>query len=273
MFRPIADPAHRPSPEDWPDHGLHAAWLGHATCLLKLDGMTVLTDPVFSPRCGIDMAVTTLGPKRIVNPALSIAELPPIDLVLLSHAHFDHWDLPSLAKLASKNTEVVCARQTSDLLTVPHWKQVREIGWGERLRVGPLEISGLEVKHWGARVRRDTYRGYNGYTIESDSGKILFGGDSAFTDKFKLARNGRKFDLAIMPIGAYRPWLQNHCTPEQAIQMADWAGAEQIMPVHHKTFVLSAEPVDEPIERFQEGLRGNDARGVLTDVGMEWAAA
>lgn len=273
MFRPIEDAPHRPAPRQWADTGLAAAWLGHATCLVKLDGMVILTDPVFSPRCGIDMAVTTLGPKRMVKPALAIEELPKVDLVLLSHAHFDHWDLPSLGKLASKGTEVICARQTSDLLTIPHWKQVRELGWGERVRVGPLEVKGVEVKHWGARVRRDTHRGYNGYVVEAAGGKFLFGGDSAFTDKFKAVRGGRAIDLAIMPIGAYRPWLQNHCTPEQAIQMADWAGAERILPVHHKTFVLSAEPVAEPIERFVAGLGNNEARGVATDVGMQWAAS
>lgn len=271
MFDPIVDAKHRPNPKSWPDQGVHVAWLGHATCLIKMDGFTVLTDPVFSMRCGIDLLLTTLGPKRLVKPALGIEDLPPIDLVLLSHAHFDHWDLPSLAKLASKKIPVLCARQTSDLLTVSRWKSVEEMGWGEKKRVGPVEVTGVEVKHWGARVRRDTYRGYNGYLLESASGKVLFGGDTAFTDKLKRVRGGREIDLAIMPIGAYNPWIANHCTPEEAVRMADWAGANQIMPIHHQTFVLSVEPVGEPMERFQARI-GQDTRRVAGgEIGMEWS--
>jgi L-ascorbate metabolism protein UlaG (beta-lactamase superfamily) len=273
MFIETSEAQHKPVPRNWRDDGVNAAWLGHATCLIQLDGFTILTDPVFSQRCGIDLWLTTLGPKRLVQPALAIPELPQIDLVLLSHAHFDHWDLPSLARLAGKQTAVLCAKETSDLLTPPHWKSVEEIAWGEKKRVGPLEITGVEVKHWGARVRSDVHRGYTGFLIEGASGKVLFSGDSAHTDVFKRLRGGREIDLAIMPIGAYRPWIQNHCTPEQAIQMADWAGARQIMPVHHKTFVLSTEPLEEPISRFRDGLKANSARGVATEIGMEWAKA
>jgi L-ascorbate metabolism protein UlaG (beta-lactamase superfamily) len=234
-----------------------------------MDGFTILTDPVFSRRCGIDLGVATLGPKRLVSPALTVEELPKIDLVLLSHAHFDHWDMPSLAAVASKDIPVICAKETSDLLTPARWKSVEEMAWRDRKRFGPVEITGVEVKHWGARVRRDTHRGYTGYLLESASGRILFSGDTAFTDKFKELRSSRDIDLAIMPIGAYNPWIASHCTPEQAVQMADWAGARQILPVHHKTFVLSNEPVEEPLERF---LAKSD-RGVATEIGMEWARA
>ncbi len=269
MFATISKAPHRPNPQAWPDSGLQAAWLGHATCLLKMDGMTILTDPVFSDRCGIDLGLTTLGPKRLVKPALGIDDLPPIDLILLSHAHFDHWDLPSLRRLAKRNIPVLCARETSDLLAGMDWKTVDELGWGERKRVGAVEVKGVEVRHWGARVRRDTHRGYTGYLLEGPSGKILFSGDTAHTEKFQALRGGREIDLAIMPVGAYNPWIANHCTPEEAVQMADWAGARQIMPVHHKTFVLSVEPVDEPIERFQN----KTDRGVAGEVGREWVKA
>jgi L-ascorbate metabolism protein UlaG (beta-lactamase superfamily) len=268
MFDPVVAAPHKPSPKDWPDTGVHVAWIGHATCLIKLDGFTILTDPVFSRRCGIDLVLGTLGPKRLVEPALTVDELPKIDLVLLSHAHFDHWDMPSLAKLASKEVPVICAKETSDLLTASRWKSVEEMAWRERKQSGPVSVTGVEVKHWGARVRRDTHRGYTGYLLESASGKILFSGDTAFTNGFRELKDGREIDLAIMPIGAYNPWIASHCTPEQAVQMADWAGAKQILPVHHRTFVLSNEPVDEPMERF---LAKTD-RGVAREIGMEWAA-
>ena len=97
---------------------------------------------------------------------------------------------------------------------------------------------------------KDTYRGYNGYLIESGGRRILFGGDTADTRAFEQLRSSRPIDLAIMPIGAYDPWIHAHCTPEQAVRMGNEAGAEQLMPVHHRTFRLSREPMLEPIERF-----------------------
>lgn len=270
-FMTIAKPAFTPKPRQWGSTGLHAAWLGHATTLIQIDGFTILTDPVFSDRCGIDLIVGTLGPKRLVAPALQVADLPKIDLILLSHAHFDHWDLPSLKALASKGIPVICARETQDLLTASRWKSVTELGWRESLQVGPVQVTGVEVKHWGARVRRDTHRGYNGYLIETSNHKVLFSGDTSLTTSFKDLRSSKAIDLAIMPIGAYNPWITNHCTPEQAIQMAGWAGAERIMPVHHQTFVLSREPVGEPIDRFMTALGSDGARGVAHEIGREWS--
>src|ERR1041385_7445197 len=115
--RRIVPPPYSPNPRPWSDRGLYAAWLGHSTVLLKIDGVTILTDPVFSARVGIHLAGrATVGLKRLVTPALSIEQLPHIDLVLLSHAHFDHFDRPSLRKLESRGTSVVTAWKTADLL-------------------------------------------------------------------------------------------------------------------------------------------------------------
>lgn len=267
----IAKPKLRPQVQGWKDRGLNVAWLGHATTLIQMDGYTILTDPVFGPRCGIDLWLGTLGPKRMVEAALAVKELPKIDLIVLSHAHFDHFDLPSLRALASKETEIVCARETADLLNPERWKQVRELGWREKLRVGPVELTGVEVKHWGARVRRDTHRGYTGYVMESGRYKVLFSGDTAYTKLFRELKGGRPIDVAVMPIGAYNPWIMNHCTPEQAIEMAEMAGAERLMPVHHQTFVLSREPVNEPIERFMTKTGGERERVVAHEIGAEWS--
>src|ERR1035438_1400305 len=154
---------YRPRAHSWPDSGLHAAWLGHSSVLLKIDGVTILTDPVFSTRAGIRLGPVTLGLKRLVEPALSLAELPKIDLILLSHAHMDHFDLRSLRRLENPATSVGTAARTADLLRVNRYAAVHELAWGERTRVGPLEIRAFQVKHWGARMRSDTYRGYNGY--------------------------------------------------------------------------------------------------------------
>jgi L-ascorbate metabolism protein UlaG (beta-lactamase superfamily) len=247
---------------------LYAAWLGHSTVLLKLDGVTILTDPVFSQRIGLNLGPLTIGMKRLVLPALSVREMPRPDIVLLSHAHMDHFDLPSLRALESKATRVVTASKTSDLLRVKRYEQVDELGWGESTRVGDVSISAFEVRHWGARMQSDTYRGYNGYVIETPRFRVLFGGDTAMTRAFRNLRSSRRLDLAIMPIGAYDPWIRAHCTPEEALEMANDAGAELILPVHHQTFQLSREPKREPIERLSEALAGAPERLAWTDIGQ-----
>jgi len=260
----------RPKVAAWSDSGLYAAWLGHTSVLLKIDGFTILTDPVLSMRVGIDLKLFTPGLKRLVAPALSVRDLPKIDLVLLSHAHFDHFDLPTLRRLENRGTEVVTAARTADLLRVNRYRKVSELGWGGRVRVGPAEVRAFQVRHWGARMRSDTYRGYNGYTIEAGRYRILFGGDTAFTTNFQPLKNSRPFDLAVMPIGAYDPWIHAHCTPEQALQMADDAGAEFFLPVHHQTFSLSREPYLEPIQRVCDAAGRNTDRIALQKIGQEF---
>ena len=271
--RAILPAPERPDPSRWSDRGIHAAWIGHSTVLLKIDGTTVITDPVFSTRAGVNLGFSTVGIKRLVAPALKIAELGKIDLVLLSHAHFDHFDLPSLHALENRGTAVVTASRTSDLLRVRRYAQVRELAWDERARIGGLEIRAFRVKHWGARMRRDVYRGYNGYVIEAGGFRIVFGGDTAATDSFRALRSSRRVDLALMPVGAYNPWIFNHCTPEQAWEMANDAGAEFFLPMHHQTFALSREPYHEPLERLMAAAGRQGDRVAVRRIGQEfhWA--
>jgi L-ascorbate metabolism protein UlaG (beta-lactamase superfamily) len=266
--REIAPPPAIPDVKQWPERGLHAAWLGHSTVLLKIDGFTILTDPIFSDRAGVNVGVTTLGVKRLVAPALEIPALPEVDLVLLSHAHMDHFDLPSLRRLESKQTDLVTAAQTSDLLRITKWQSVSELKWGEGKRIGPATIRGLEVNHWGARVRTDTFRGYNGYLIDVGRYRVLFAGDTAYTEKLRGIANS--VDLAIMPIGAYNPWIHYHCNPEQAWRMAQGARAENVLPVHHSTFSLSHEPTNEPLERLQTAAGRDAERIVIHGIGQEF---
>jgi len=266
--RIILPAPYAPNPKAWPDTGIHAAWLGHSTVFLKVDGYTILTDPVFSDRVGIELGPVTVGIKRLVSPALQPGDLPHPNLILLSHAHMDHFDRPSLRALGSDRTSVVTAFRTSDLLRVRRYHSVQELGWGETVRVGAATVKAFEVNHWGARVRTDTYRGFNGYVIEIGRRRILFGGDTALTDNFKSVKTSKPIDFAIMPIGAYDPWIRFHCNPEQAMKMANDAGAERILPVHHQTFQLSREPRHEPIERLIEAT-GAD-RVCLQDIGQEF---
>jgi L-ascorbate metabolism protein UlaG (beta-lactamase superfamily) len=267
--RRMAAPPEIPDPSQWDDRGLYAAWLGHSTVLLKIDGVVVLTDPILSERAGLDLGVVTVGIRRRVAPALSLEHLPRPDLILLSHAHMDHFDMPSLRRLADPSTTIVTARNTSDLLRPERYRRVVELGWGESTRVQDVECQAFEVNHWGARYHSDTWRGYNGYTLSNGRYRVLFGGDTAMTDGFRRLRGARSYDLAIMPIGAYFPRVYYHCTPEQAWQMGNDAGAERFLPVHHQTFELGREPINEPIERFYTAAGNQADRIALSSIGQQ----
>ncbi len=260
----------RPDPSTWRDNGITLAWLGHATVLVNFYGVRILTDPAFFPRIGVDLGIGSLGPKRLVACALSPTELPEIDLVLLSHAHFDHLDTPSLAALRGR-PQVVMSRDTSDLVPVRRFASVKELRWGERAVVrtprGEVAVESIEVRHWGARIRRDTHRGYGGFIVEREGRKLLFGGDTADTPLFAALRSKGPFEAAIMPVGAYDPWIRSHCAPEEAVVMADAAGARLFVPIHHQTFKLSNEPVLDPIERTEAALAKEPGRIALKDIG------
>lgn len=263
--------AHLPSPpvvpsfDGWADQSLAATWIGHATVLLRMEGMTILTDPVFSPRVGLGLGFMTGGPRRLVAPAIALPQLPKPDLILLSHAHFDHLDLPTLYRL-DRRIPIVTAHHTQDLVRELGFANVTELRWGERHKIGPLRVSAIPVVHWGARTFYDTHRGFNGYLLESPRHRVLYGGDTAYHEGF---RDLRPLDLAILGIGAYDPYIQAHATPEQAWAMADHARAERVLPMHHSTFRLSYEPVSEPIERVLDAA-GDPARIVIQRIGEQW---
>jgi L-ascorbate metabolism protein UlaG (beta-lactamase superfamily) len=275
-WRPIAPAFAKPEPSKWSDARITAAWIGHATVLINFFGIKILTDPVLFPRIGIRLPGFNIGPKRLTAPALRFHDLAQIDLIVLSHAHFDHFDLRTLHRF-NEDTSVITAPNTADLLKWTRFRDITELRWGERksfnTAAGAITISAFQVKHWGARTQRDTHRGYNGYLIERTGRRILFGGDTAMTNTFaELSRDG-PVDLAIMSIGAYNPWINSHCTPEQAVAMANAAGAQFIMPVHHQTFRLSFEPLREPIERFEAALKQTPERIALREIGETFVLA
>jgi len=238
--------------------------------LIRLDGFTILTDPVFSTRIGVKIGPFVLGLKRLVRPAVDVSEVPVPDVILLSHAHMDHLDVPSLRKLENRRTTVITAANTHDLLRPARYRAVHELRWGEARQVGPASIRAFEVRHWGARTRTDVHRGYNGYIIEAGRFRVIFGGDTAYTDLFRKIRSSKPLDLAIMPIGAYNPWIYAHCTPEQALVMANHAGAEFVLPVHHRTFKLSNEPFEEPMERLLAAAGSAEDRVAIRAIGDEF---
>jgi L-ascorbate metabolism protein UlaG (beta-lactamase superfamily) len=260
----------KPQPEKWSDQEVTICWLGHATVLINFYGIHILTDPTFSSRVGVPLGIGTAGPKRYVAPALRMRELPPIDVLLVSHAHMDHMDLPSLRRIAP-GTFTVTAPATGDLLAAARLKQVTELRWNDSVTFrsgnGELDITAFEVRHWGRRWPSSIDRGYNGYVLRREGRAILFGGDTAHTPLFSELRSGGPYDAAIMPIAAYDPWIHAHCTPEEALEMADDAGARYFVPVHHQTFRLSDEPLNEPIERLDAALEREPERLALRKIG------
>lgn len=271
----IQKPKAKPTPGKWKDSNITASWLGHSTVLINFFGLNVITDPVLHSRVGANLGVGTVGPKRRVAPALKVEELPQIDLVLLSHAHLDHLDTATLNQI--DGAQSVGAYRTRDLLEGTDFSKKSELKWGEKTLVqtehGDIEVEAFEVKHWGARWRHDTYRGYNGYILRRGGKAIIFGGDTALCESFAGLKSKGPFELACMPIGAYQPYIWSHCNPEQAVQMANAAGAKYILPMHHTTFRLGRETYTEPLERFETAMADEPDRIALRHAGETFLAA
>jgi len=273
-----APPPVVPTPETWSDQDVTACWIGHSTVLLNLFGVHVLTDPVFRGRVGMDVAgLFTLGPKRLVAPALPAEYLPRIDLILISHGHMDHCD-PGTLELLPRDSLIVVPRGTADIVTPVGFREVRELGWNERFSLGDLQIEALPAAHSGARYpwlegpddgTHDP--GFsNAYLLTSHGISILFAGDTAFSHALDPLRDRETpVTLAILPIGGYIPHPDNHCSPEEALSMADGMGAQQIFPIHWGTFP-GEEGLNEPIERLRNALGGRTERIAVEQIGGTW---
>jgi L-ascorbate metabolism protein UlaG (beta-lactamase superfamily) len=252
--------------------GVAAVWLGHATILARLAGRWVLVDPIFSERAGPWITPTVqLGPRRHVPAALALHELPPIDLVLITHAHYDHLDWRSLSILASPRTSVITARHTRGL--IPRgFASVQELGWNQRLEIGPLTIRTLKPRHWGARNLWDRHRGFNSYCVSGAESSILFGGDSAHTRAFdRLGAEVPDLVLAALGIGSYEPHEDRHANPEEAWDMFISSGARYMLPMHHSTFPLGKEPAHEPLKRLHAAVGDQGHRLAARRIGELWS--
>lgn len=248
-----------PHPGNWKDNSLTIAWIGHSTMLINFYGKWIITDPVLFDSIGLYFLGTSLGPSRLTPPALNFDEIPKPDLILLSHAHMDHMDYPTLEEFADKypgQIDVITAYNTEDVINDLNWKSLKVMDWNDEYEISGIKFKALEVKHFGWRFpwEKDRSRGFfsdgrsfNAYLIERNEKKILFGGDTTITNKFEIIKN-ENVDVALMPIGAYNPWKHNHCNPEQALQMADNINAKYFIPMHTKTFQQGSEPFEEPID-------------------------
>jgi L-ascorbate metabolism protein UlaG (beta-lactamase superfamily) len=258
---------HKPVPASWSNDRLTVAWLGHATTLINFYGTWLLTDPALQLRIGLNVAGLTFGMRRLVRPALSIKELPPLDAVLVSHAHMDHCDLGTLKRLPRSLHTVV---QRGNLDLVRRFRHSSELDWGEEVEINGARIEAIEVNHWGARRLTDRHRGYGGFLVTKNNHALVFGGDTAYTQAFARLRRRAQIDLAILPIGAYDPYIYVHANPEQSWAMRREMGAKYILPMHHSTFQLSREPLGEPVERLLRVAGDESWRVALTEPGQTW---
>ena len=230
-------------PRDNP--GIHAGWVGHSTVLLSFDGTQVLLDPNFSNRIKIA--------RRVVELPLQPEEIKDLDVILITHSHYDHLDVPTLKRLPREALLIVpqgCGPLVKDL-----GYKVTEISWNEVIDVGGLRIEAFRPNHWGRRSPwDDEERGYNSYILSKNGNGVLFAGDTGYSKIFGEKGKDQRLDLAFFPISAYKPdWFRaNHCTPEEALQMFLESGARFMIPIHWGTFILSHEPIEEPLERLKQ---------------------
>jgi L-ascorbate metabolism protein UlaG (beta-lactamase superfamily) len=231
---------------------LGVTFIGHSSFLLQMDGRKVLIDPVFAKR------LVVLRRQR--RPGLLVEELPPIDLVLLTHAHMDHLDISSLRRviratrrLTGTPPEVVVPKGVEDLVSTLGFSQVHGLAWWEQISIQGLRVTMTPCRHWGARMFRDTHRGYGGYVIEGTDHSVYHSGDTAYFDGFSEIGARLKPQVALLPIGAYFPdsYRTVHTSPEEAVRAFLELGAKQMVPMHYGTFRLGREPMDEPLQRLK----------------------
>lgn len=213
--------------------------VGHATNLIQTAAGSLLTDPIWSRRA--------LLVKRRVRPGMRLRDLPKLAAILVSHAHFDHLDRPTLKRLP-KEIPLVTHRGVESLLAPLGYQRVIPLNLWEAVRLGGLRVHAVPSCHWGKRHPWDVAeRGYGGFVVESSGTTVYFGGDTAYFEGFKEIGRHFRIDVALLPIGAYNPFRHAHCNPEDAAQAFQDLGARHLIPYHWGTFRLSWEPLGEPI--------------------------
>jgi L-ascorbate metabolism protein UlaG (beta-lactamase superfamily) len=220
-------------------------WIGHASFLIQGPHGNILVDP--------NWANWLLVVRRLRHAGLAHHHLPTIDLVLITHAHFDHLNRKSLRQIAA-NQPIVVPAGVGDLVHGLGFEKVYEINWWERLRFPGAAITFVPAKHWGARKVTDHHRGYGGYVIDMGGRTIYHAGDSGYFPGFREI--GKKFrpEVALLPIGAYHgpKFGENHMTPEQALRAFGDLRSKFLVPMHFGTYRLSYEPLHEPPQRLME---------------------
>jgi len=249
----------------------YIGWIGHATFLIKLGNTTIITDPVFSKNAG----PLIFGPKRYVEPALKLNEIPKTDLFLLTHNHYDHQDMRTIRRYPYKNSKVLVPLKLGKYFTKYRFKDVNEMDWYEEIKINnDIKVTFLPAVHWSKRSLTDTNKTlWGNFLIEYKDKKIFFACDTGVGNIYKeLGNKYGPIDLTLINIGAYNfypmmPYKDKsayHTNPEEALSVAQDLKSKKVLGTHWGTFVLSLEPIMEPPIRFKKnaekyGFKKKDA--------------
>ncbi len=254
--RHVPNKNHSPPPARVEGKDIAATWIGHSTVLIQTAGFNILTDPFFSKRASPSQLI---GPARVREPGIALENLPALDLILLSHSHYDHMDKPTLRFLA-RNHKAKLITPLNNAHHAPGF-EVAELDWHEGHQHHHLKVTALPALHWSKRTVNDTNKSlWGAFLIEGDMGPIYFGADTGFGtgDTFRQVRerfgNPR---LSLLPIGAYEPrWFMapQHMNPEEAVKAHQLLGTKQSLAIHHGTIQLTDEAIDAPIQALDEAL-------------------
>ena len=272
----------------WPDHvpvrpavpparvegeEMLVTWIGHSTVLVQTQGLNILTDPIWSERAS---PFSFAGPKRVRAPGVAFADLPKIDIVLVSHNHYDHMDLATLKRLWERDRPAIVTSLGNDTILAGEGMEAAALDWDGRLSLGPAEIIVERNHHWSSRWGTDRNRAlWSAFTIRLPGGNVFFAGDTGWGDGSwvrEAARNG-PFRLAIIPIGAYEPrdfMKTNHINPEEAVRMFEALDPAGALGVHWGTFQLTFEAIGEPVATLDALKRKRGiapGRFITTEVG------
>ena len=243
-------------------------WIGHSTFLIKKNNLVILTDPVFSERAS---PFKRLGPKRLIPPAISLNELPKIDVVTISHNHYDHLDIRSLKKLSKLNPNLIflIPKGDIDIFNKKNIDNVKEFVWWEEISIDDFIFTFTPVQHWSARGLFDRNESlWGGWFIKSNDYSLYHAGDTGYSNDFvETQKRLGSPKYAFLPIGAYDPeWFMaaSHVNPEDSIRIMNDLGAEFSFGMHWGTFTLTAEDTLEPPQRLKEALNNDKLDNFIT---------
>ena len=240
----------------------YVAWIGHATFLIKLGQTTIITDPVFSKNAG----PLIFGPKRFTEPALELNEIPKTDVFLLTHNHYDHQDMTTVRKFPFKKVKVLLPLKLGKYFKKNGYEDVNEMDWYDEIKINEsLKITLLPAVHWSKRSLTDTNKTlWGSFLIEYKGKKLLFGCDTGVGDIYKdIGKKYGPIDLTFINIGAYNfyplsPYKDKsayHTNPEEALSIGRDLNSKKMIGMHWGTFVLSLEPIMEPLRRFKDNAQ------------------
>lgn len=228
---------------------MSVTWIGHSTFLVQMGGLNMITDPVWALRMGVQ--------RRLTEPGLPITSLPPIDVVLISHGHYDHLDFPTIKKLPGNPAFYVPAG-LKGAFTKRGYKNIQEANWWDSFEAGTLKLTFVPAQHWTRRGLNDTNTSHwGGWIIENpeDEQSVYFAGDTGYFRGFKDIAEKHKLDIVLMPIGAYEPeWFMSvsHINPEDAVKAFLELKGERFIPMHYGAYRLADDTGPEALERLEK---------------------